>query len=595
MRIILAKTIIPIRFLWVSFQLDTVCSQAADADILGILKDLPKDLPETFNRHLRKLHQSEVCDPDLRKNVFRILSAAQRPLTLEELRHAVSIIPGTTAWDTRKLVNNMMKIVDACGSLLIVDEEEMTIQFAHYSIKQHLLSSPTDSIVKQYHVNLNEADIRLGEICCTYLSLNVLSMQLHKSAEHARTIEPINIPSAIFASQSRLVNKVAIQLLKATRNSSYDLQHQLQKAASQTQAPAAEQSYSFISYAQDHWLFHSRKFELKAVSNVESFYLWISLIEGVPGVTLPWAPEFVYYFGSQVSNWILDNQHGALLKQVLQYKERGVKDENFGKHLLPHGEREKKLVRFLSTWGESLKIEARFFENAFEIASKLNDQAVKLFLLEKGVQVNPKDSEVSRLLHNATIEGRLHIVKMLLANGADINLRKFYGNRRTPLEQAGDGGSWEPEIMRLLLQNGADTETRYGDGTTLLHRQVCCNCLWRVQLLLEKGADVEARTTDGRTPLFLAVEYGYIEVVKLLIERRANINTRTRSENTPLHVAAKNYGPSVLLVKLLLEHGANPIAKNDSGLTPKDIARLHNHNNTTLLDNWITSHKAKSF
>ena len=55
------------RFLWVAFQLDSICSQETDESIINTLQSLPKDFPETFDRILRTLEQSKAADPRLRK------------------------------------------------------------------------------------------------------------------------------------------------------------------------------------------------------------------------------------------------------------------------------------------------------------------------------------------------------------------------------------------------------------------------------------------------------------------------------------------------------------------------------------------------
>lgn len=43
------------------------------------------------------------------KNIFDLVVAAQRPVTIEELREAISIKPGDTTWDASRLVNDMLK------------------------------------------------------------------------------------------------------------------------------------------------------------------------------------------------------------------------------------------------------------------------------------------------------------------------------------------------------------------------------------------------------------------------------------------------------------------------------------------------------
>ena len=42
-----------------------------------------------------------------------------------------------------------------------------------------------------------------------------------------------------------------------------------------------------------------------------------------------------------------------------------------------------------------------------------------------------------------------------------------------------------------------------------------------MKLLLEKGADVESKDDDGRTPLLLAAGEGYEAVMKLLLKNGA--------------------------------------------------------------------------
>ena len=48
-----------------------------------------------------------------------------------------------------------------------------------------------------------------------------------------------------------------------------------------------------------------------------------------------------------------------------------------------------------------------------------------------------------------------------------------------------------------------------------------------VKLLLEKGADVESKDRYGQTPLSWAAEKGHEAVVKLLLEKGADVESRT--------------------------------------------------------------------
>ena len=274
------------RFLWVAFQIDSICSQKTDAAILTALEDLPKDLPETFNRILRKLQHSNTADPYFCKKIFDIVAAAQRPLTLEELREVASVDPGRTEWDASKLVNEILKsLLGSCGSLMTVDEEHLTVHFAHHSVKQHLLSEPIDSDIKRYHINIGEADLYLGNVIVTYLNYDIFESELTK----AYSTTPLAYPSAILGnlSRSKVVNKLAVKLLKGRGDSRFDIHSHLAKAA-ELVAGSKEQTqstYRFLPYTQKYWLFHTKSF---ISDRAVGYTLWRRLADGrVNMVRLP--------------------------------------------------------------------------------------------------------------------------------------------------------------------------------------------------------------------------------------------------------------------------------------------------------------------
>ena len=55
-----------------------------------------------------------------------------------------------------------------------------------------------------------------------------------------------------------------------------------------------------------------------------------------------------------------------------------------------------------------------------------------------------------------------------------------------------------------------------------------------VKLLLENGADVNVRDDDGNTPLTNALSNGDKEMMKLLLKYGADINNNTIDLNNPL-------------------------------------------------------------
>ncbi|KAI9894511.1 MAG: hypothetical protein M1814_001865 [Vezdaea aestivalis] len=89
----------------------------------------------------------------------------------------------------------------------------------------------------------------------------------------------------------------------------------------------------------------------------------------------------------------------------------------------------------------------------------------------------------------------------------------------------------------------------------------------KVSLLLqEKGFDIDLKElSSGRTALHEAVMNEQELVVKLLLENGADIEAKNSHGSTALVLAA--FGGEEQIVKLLLENGADIEAKNSSGLT----------------------------
>lgn len=92
-----------------------------------------------------------------------------------------------------------------------------------------------------------------------------------------------------------------------------------------------------------------------------------------------------------------------------------------------------------------------------------------------------------------------------------------------------------------------------------------------VRKLIARDADVNK---PGWTPLHYAATGGHLAVMKILLDEHAYINAESPNKTTPLMMAAE-YG-STEAVKLLLEEGADPLMRNELGLSAVDFAMRAN-------------------
>jgi hypothetical protein len=412
--------------------------QCFPPSVQRILEELPDTLDEIYERILR-----EIGKPN-QGHAYRLLQClvvAVRPLEVKELAEVLAfdftmggmpkLNPGWRWEDQEEAVTS------ACSSLVTIvkDGDSRVVQFSHFSVKEFLtadrLAEPIRDVTR-YHIQLEAAHMLLAQAC-----LGVL-LRLDDRVDRGNMK---NFPLALYAAQ--------------------------------------------------YWPTHAR------VENVSS-----RIKEGMECLFDADKPHFATWL------WI-DNEDDSMVtihpkkpEAVPLYYAARLGFRDLAEHLI-------------AEHPEHVSARGGREVTPMHAAASAGHVNILSLLIQHGADVNDRDLIGDTPLHLASDNARLQVGRFLLNHGADIHARNKFNN--TALIYAIMRNNIE--FARMLLEREALINARYQSDMTPLH--------WAAQgggrtevlrLLLEHGADVSARDEYGSTPSELASLYGYPEIVELLSE-----------------------------------------------------------------------------
>jgi ankyrin repeat protein len=237
---------------------------------------------------------------------------------------------------------------------------------------------------------------------------------------------------------------------------------------------------------------------------------------------------------------------------------------------------------FRSCFNGDIKLAGKLLENGVNV-NALNKMGmtplmlaanrhlnIAQLLIEKGANVNAKYATGRTSLHLAVFSLNADIVSLLVSSGANVNAE--YEDGETVLMEAASSSS--SEIVELLLKNGAEVNASDDAGNTALinaaegySEEESPGDTEVVKILLEFGADGAHKTLDGWTALHGAARHNNIEMIEMLVANGVDINAATVEGITPLMCVGKTD-----TAKCLLSYKANPYLKDAKGLMAVNYA-----------------------
>ncbi|KAL2674068.1 hypothetical protein Neosp_012514 [[Neocosmospora] mangrovei] len=606
-------------FLWVSFVIDELSRKKTCLEILDTIPALPKGLHPIF---ARMLHQIESDQRQTSSLIFKWVALAKEPLTFDELAAAIGVQPGHPNMSSERTIQDMVAI---CQPFLKEDYNHNQVLFVHQSAKEYLLRNEhdTDQVLEGFRITAGQGHAALAHKCL--LVLEDCALQ-HTDLKFNKLIGKKEYRLLYYAilhwpNHARLASRDATYLFNPDRpffKQPSTVQSKWMKAYSELKQNhrriVPQKSLHMASYLSIFpWVEIALQWDRSTPRGVR---LWRSrkpMQSTDDGLTpLGWAVESG---DENMAQYLLDsgadvdatNGWGetALFQAVIRRDEpivrllldRGAKVNIFGTRrsspltLATRGGNDA-IIRLLLDRGANANATATGGEPAVVYAARNADMTLLKLLLDHGANANATAVDGEPAVVYAARNADMTLLKLLLDHGANANatatdseppvliaarhrhisfprlilerVAKIYTfrafNTTTPLIEAAYRG--DDEMVRLILDSGANLNPRKGQGVEALATAISMGHESTTRLLINRGVPVKGQYA----PLNFAASSGYEGMVQLLLEHGADVNlggdeidTNQFIKMTPL-VCAARYGRDGV-VKLLLERGADANAK----------------------------------
>ena len=551
--------------------MDRVFATRTVKGIKSALASMPQKIDELYELTLERVQEQAGDDGILAMRILGWITHARRPLSVDELRYGLAV-----EYDNDEVndlnpseldEDNLLQpesLVDVCAGLVIIDSTSQVIRLVHYTTQEYFSNRRLNFFA--------EAEVDISRACLTYLS--------------------------------------------------YDTGHRFPPLG--YQAMVAFQSHPFLYYASHHWFSHAnRSLSTKNLGSVflnfvAHFKCSDSCLRSIS--LLRWDPQ--YGTNAHVHHPVPDmkcpDQESALACASYLGLEELVTvllDHITGSYpgldrslFFASGSGALKVVNLLLRYGAQVNfirddVRAKFdleadtalgiacknghlpvakvlIENganpdvganpAMHAAALANKPIMVDLFLQKGVNVNARDSRKRTALHCAVFCASVDVIQALLDARCDLDLTD--NNGCTALHNATRDFDRSLEAVKLLLDAHCDLNLKNNNGWTALHYATFSSSVDIVKVLLDAHCDLNLKDNNGWTALHYAACGGYVDVVKLLLDAHCDVNLKNNDGWIALHYAAcRGY---VDVVKLLVDNNCDLDLKDNDGWTALHSAAL---------------------
>ncbi|KAJ7157775.1 hypothetical protein C8R46DRAFT_416452 [Mycena filopes] len=414
-------------FLLAKLHMKVLAEQRTPKKVWTALDNLPKTLAETYADAMRRIDTQSEGDKQIAQAVLTWVTHAKEVLSVEDLRVALAIEPGTKELDDDDLLD-IETILGVCAGLIIVDEHLSVVRLVHYTTQEYM-----DSISLE---RFPGAQTKITQTLLTFLSFDSI-WNLITGGYQIRELE---LPP--------LLRYCQYCLRHAAREPEKDseLQPMLLKFICQLSL--------WLGFAQRFW----------------DQWSWLR------------RPEEQFPLLVAATANLLDIA-GVLIEQG-QYS-KDMEEELVEASARGHYD----MVKLLANSGANVNAQGGWYGNALQAAARKGDKEVMQLLIEHGADVNAQGGKCGNALQAAAVEGSKEVVQLLIEHGADVNAQG--GKCGTALQAAAHMGSkelvqllidhgadvnaqgggfgnalqaaarrWHKEVVQLLIDHGANVNAQ---------------------------------------------------------------------------------------------------------------------------------------
>ena len=519
------------RFLLAVLHMQGITEALTKAEIRKYINTLTADLGQAFNDTLGRVKDQSPRRKQLALRALTWVSSTYRPLSAQELCHALAIEEGQSEFDEDALLNPKV-IVESCLGLINIDQGTMQVRLVHLALKDYLqrVSLRSESTM--------DNETYMTTTLLTYLCFGEDSADRNgiKSIEARRTLSP-----------------------------------------------------SFYAYATWNWGSHAKMASAAAIRQQALTYLQrmsANARDVSNPVDTPETASIMRQINSFREPHLLTGLHVAagfglseLLVDLLESETRiDTVDSHCNTALqiaAVNGQLDAALVLLRANADpNSSNIYGR---TPLYDAVALSHAPLAIALLDHGAAVDAICGANWSPLHKAADVGDLQITRLLISRGASVLSKST--RALIPLHRA--AGHGHLEIIRELLHDGSPIDSATVDGWTPLHGACNSGHAEAAELLIASHAKVDWKGNDGRSPLHRACRGGHCNTVQVLLKHRADVLLEDDHGDIALHRAAK--ADCLAICDLLLN--------NDEASSPSQLKTLNNEKRTPREEAMYQGHR----